>query len=360
MIKGIIAIKFAIIGLAVILFLISKRYISSKEITFPENSITLDTVEKSIKESESKIDNLVPNASKRIVWAKEKNKQTEYSLIYIHGYTGNRKEIAPIPEEVAKEMGMNLFETRFKGSGISERRKAFKGITIEDHLKDAYEALSIGKILGKKIVIMATSNGANYSFWLANKFPKSIAALVLFSPNIFPIDWRTNLVLWPFGKQLAYLFTGGYISTAMITRQKGEKNTSLTKEAKERVKQNSVHVDSLITMMEIIRQVRKFDYGQFKAPLLIFYSEGDSIVSVPAIKKFFDNYGIVANTSKKIVQVTGSTGTEHGLVGHGFGEHTIKPSVEIVSDYLRNHLKGQTSPQKQEIIRQTLDLSRKS
>ena len=61
---------------------------------------------------------LIPGTEKRLTWHDEEQ-QTEWSVVALHGFSASRQESAPLAELVAKQLGANLFETRFSGKSIS-------------------------------------------------------------------------------------------------------------------------------------------------------------------------------------------------------------------------------------------------
>lgn len=363
---------FVILGIfflsALIFFFIGPRMSLNEKLGFQEVKADIETVEKYITQQEDQISDLLKSDRKNIVWAGLPKKKTEYSLIYIHGYTGVPKEASPIPEQVAKEMGMNLYEARFKGSGQNDYRESFKGVSVQDHLRDAYEALSIGKILGKKVVIMGTSNGGPFATWLAARFPESIAALVLFSPNYHPRDIRTDLALGPWGRQIAYLVTGGYIGSDLVDNQWGsskkEKKVTSSK-IEEKVKQaierksEVSHYDSLMALMGIVGIVKTLDPSTFSMPYLSFYSKEDQIVSPEALEKFFNLYGTQTKATKQIVEVKGAIGTQHGGKMLGESGKSMTPfSIDMTIDFLKKYLKEKKEDIKsQKIIHKSIDLT---
>ena len=46
-------------------------------------------------------------------------RQTELALVYLHGFSASRQETAPLSEDLARQLGANLFVTRLSGHGRS-------------------------------------------------------------------------------------------------------------------------------------------------------------------------------------------------------------------------------------------------
>ena len=69
------------------------------------------------------------------------------------------QEIRPVPDEVAKNLGANLFFQRMKGHARpgAEMAKVYPN----DFVLDFAEAMAIGRRLGKQVIVIGVSNGCN-------------------------------------------------------------------------------------------------------------------------------------------------------------------------------------------------------
>src|SRR5258706_14686411 len=61
---------------------------------------------------------LKPNNEARIVWLDSSKTKTEYSIVYLHGFSASQEEGRPIHTNIAKEFGCNLYLSRLAGHGI--------------------------------------------------------------------------------------------------------------------------------------------------------------------------------------------------------------------------------------------------
>lgn len=290
--------------------------------------------EEYLLKEEAKVKNMVPNTHKQITWYSP-YQQTEYSLVYLPGYSSTRQEIQPIPEAVAKALKMNYFATRFKGNGIKGGADSYKGVTVQDHLEDAYEALMIGSIIGKKVVLMGTSTGATFAIWLADKFPDLVAGLIFVSPNHEPSDPLGNFMLGPFGKQLAYGVTREYLRSKSLYPSTSYKNKYMGLEYSSEVQ----HVDASIAMMGAVGITRKINPNSFAMPYLVFYSEKDIVISVKKLKEFFEKYGSKTHSSKEIVSLKGIRELwQHAPVGDFVDPNTSRAIIPEIVSFLRDNL----------------------
>ena len=110
-----------------------------------------DDLEAYLANEEHHFSDITPGAEKRIIWAGAAGARTPFAVVYLHGYSATSEEIRPVPDEVAKALGANLFFTRFTGHG---RGGAAMGqATAGDWINDTAEALAIGKRLGDKVIV---------------------------------------------------------------------------------------------------------------------------------------------------------------------------------------------------------------
>ena len=61
-----------------------------------------DDVDAYLAKSEADVRNLVPDHAKAVVWAGERGARTQYSVVYLHGFSATKEEIRPVPENPCK------------------------------------------------------------------------------------------------------------------------------------------------------------------------------------------------------------------------------------------------------------------
>ncbi|WP_185153452.1 alpha/beta hydrolase [Fulvivirga lutimaris] len=166
----------------------------------------LNELEKFVDEREAAIPNIKPNNEGRIIWNDSVHTKTEYSMVYLHGFSASQEEGAPIHEKLAKKYGCNLYLPRIAGHGLVEDEPMLN-LTAEQMMESAKEAIAIGMQLGEKVILLTTSTGGTYGLYLAENNP-SIAGIVLYSPNIDLYDESSYLLTKPWGLQMARLVVG--------------------------------------------------------------------------------------------------------------------------------------------------------
>jgi esterase/lipase len=257
----------------------------------------LATSEREISEANS----IIPGTEKRIRWYQgSSNIKTPYSVVYFHGFSATRQEIAPVGDLVADALQANLFETRLTGHG--QRRNALVGVRAEDWLDDAAEALAIGEAIGNEIIVMGTSTGATLALAMTDhpSFRK-VSHIILISPNFATRDSNSEFLTWPGGPQLASVVVGDTHSwTARNEEQALYWSTSYP-------------MDALVEMMRLVNYVRHKLPLRIEQSLLAIYSPADQVVDTERIIREFE----LANSPRKRLIAIPSTSDpgSHVLAG---------------------------------------------
>jgi len=176
-----------------------------------KESLTSDLteLENQISQAESSRLNIKEDNQARIVWYDSTQKEkTPYSVVYLHGFSASCGEGYPVNLDFAKRYGCNMYMSRLHGHGI-DTSDALVDLTPENYLESAKHAVNIGRQLGEKVILMSTSTGGTLSLAIAAENPW-INALILYSPNIDLVNKSTNILLKPWGIQIAKIFKGKY------------------------------------------------------------------------------------------------------------------------------------------------------
>jgi pimeloyl-ACP methyl ester carboxylesterase len=153
---------------------------------------------------------LKPDNEARIVWDDSLHRKTPYSVVYLHGFSASQEEGDPVHRNFAKKYGCNLYLSRLDAHGL-DTSEPLLTMTASGLWWDAKEALSIGKVLGEKVILVTCSTGGTLGLKLAATFPNDIFAVINMSPNIAINDDLAFLANNPWGLQIAQLvFDGKY------------------------------------------------------------------------------------------------------------------------------------------------------
>ena len=175
------------------------------EIEVPQ--ISLDALDRGIRERESQVPGLKPDNESRIIWYGEKFQKTPYVLLYLHGWSASYMEGDPVHRSIAQRYGANLYLPRLDGHGIDLGDNTFADITASSLMQSAANALGEAHLLGDSVIIVGTSTGGTLGLYLAGIDPL-ISSLVLYSPNVKIYDKSAALLDDPWGLQIGKLVTG--------------------------------------------------------------------------------------------------------------------------------------------------------
>ncbi|GAB3765177.1 alpha/beta hydrolase [Spirosoma pomorum] len=262
-----------------------------------EETITVDPdlvkLEQSITKSERNA-KLRPDNEARIIWADSSKKvKTPYSLIYLPGFTASWAEGDPVHKQLAKAFGCNLYLARTAGHGVNSP-DALEDMTPTTYAASAERALTIGKALGEKVVVIGTSAGGMLSLYLAAHHPE-IHGLILYSPCIATANSALQLVTKPWGKQLMSQIFGGEHVT--VTWHKPERA---------RYWLQTYHTNGLITLQTMLeRFMTPEQFRKVKQPVFLGYyykdeANQDKVVSVPAMLAMYDQLGTAVDQKRKV------------------------------------------------------------
>lgn len=218
---------------------------------------------------------IVEGARKRIRWARTPGERSAVAVVYLHGFSATRQEIAPVPARVADALGANLFEARLAGHGLDRDR--LSGVVAEDWLADGAEALAIGRALGDRIVLVGTSTGATLALAMARHPDFSgVDSLILISPNWGPAAAGAAIATGPWGPQLMQLLAGR------------ERSWEAANALQERYWTTRYPTLAVVEMMRLVNLADALTDEAAVPAALLMYSPEDDVVSVPALRAGFE------------------------------------------------------------------------
>lgn len=233
---------------------------------------SLEALDDWLAAEEARFDDITPGAERKIVWADATRKtRTPLALVYLHGFSASRPEVAPLCDDVARALGANLYYARLRGHG--RPGAALGEVTVAQWLADALEALDIADRLGERVVLIGTSTGGTLATWLAAR-PEArgrIEAMVLISPNFGPRDGRSRALTWPWGLQLAEASLGAERSWEPANPQMARYWTT------------RYPVRALLPMMALVELVEDLPPEAVDVRTLVIYSPHDTVLDTAPI-----------------------------------------------------------------------------
>ena len=292
-----------------------------REIAFQDSALP-DDLDIWLQMSEQQYSDIIPGAAKRIQWAGVKGAKTPLSVIYLHGFSASAEEIRPVPDEVAKALGANLFYTRLAGHG---RGSAAMGTAVSgDWLEDMAEAMAIGRRLGDRVLVISTSTGATLAAMAAADpdLSRNLAGVVLISPNFGLYSTGARVLDLPLARWWAPLLVGPIRSFTPLNDAQGKYWTT------------SYPTTALFPMAALVRAAKATDYSTAKAPALILYSPQDQVIDPTAIPPFAARWGGPVQLEPRQMQA-GDDPLSHVIAGDVMSPGQTEPVIDLIVQWAR-------------------------
>ncbi len=308
-----------LIAAAVVVFLAGPRTEVSTRITFDPAAIGED-IETYLKDREARFSDIRDGLQKQIVWAYPLSKaKTPISIIYIHGFSASLGEVRPLPDIVAERLGANLYYARLAGHGRTG--DAMGEATVEAWVNDMAEALEIGRRLGERVIVMATSTGGSLDTW-ATAQPRlinGVAGIVNISPNYGVNSPAAGLLTGPWAKQLAELAEG--------KRRSFEPVNDLHR----RYWTYEYPTAAILPMAELVKLANAAEIHNIQVPALFIFSEEDTVVDPEMTKTIAEKWG--ARTEIVLIEDSDDP-NNHVIAGDARSPSTTAEIADIVTDWI--------------------------
>lgn len=283
--------KYVLIALLVTVVLGTITYFAGPKVSFeqvnpelPKISASIDELDDYIEQKEADFENIKRENQSRIVWA-DTVRQTDYVLVYLHGFSAGPMEGAPLHTEVARRYGMNLYLPRLSRHGLDDVN-AFNDLTPAGLMNTAKEALAIGRKLGREVILMSCSTGGTLGIYLTAHH-SDIKAHIMYSPNIEIYDPTAKFMTGPWGEAIVRQVVGEYREP-----EKDEEDSDSVRLLKDRYWYDKYSVKGLVALQGLLDMTMKEEiFEMVKQPYFLGYyykndTAQDMTVSVEAMKQF--------------------------------------------------------------------------
>ena len=268
----------AILGIVFVISLFGPREPVDWEIYFSDAEIGQD-VDAYLAMREAETGDIMEGAQKEVIWAGAPGRVTPVSIVYVHGFSATKQEIRPVPDNVARDLGANLYYTRLTGHGRGGA--ALARATVNDWLNDVAEAVSIGRRIGEKVVIIATSQGGTMTGLSAIDpvLMRNVAGIVFVSPNFGLASPMSGLLTMPFARTIVPLMAGA------------ERSWQPFNEQHEKWWTTSYPTVALMPVAAAVRASASLPLSEVRIPAFFIYADSDTVVRADAIRRVADMWG---------------------------------------------------------------------
>ena len=228
---------------------------------------------------EAAFDDITPGVEKQVIWAGAPEAETEWAVLYIHGFSASAQEIRPVPDRVAEALGANLVFTRLQGHGRTG--EALAEATVAGWMADLAEALAVARKVGEKVLVISTSTGGTLAAAAAldKQLSKDVAALAFVSPNFGINNSAASLLTLPAAR---------YWLPPLVGR---ERSFEPANEGQATYWTTTYPSVAVLPMAALVKEVVALDFSATKIPALFWYSEEDQVVVPEATKAVAKAWG---------------------------------------------------------------------
>lgn len=282
-------------------------------------------LEEAIRLAEARFGDVRPASAKCILWADTgRRERTRLAFLYVHGFSAGPGETRPLPDRIAAAFGANLYFTRLTGHGRTG--EAMGEATMEAWLGDFAEALSIGRQIGERLVVIGCSTGAALATvaLAAPENRRDVGALVKLSPN-FRIRAAGGFLLHRrVAKPLVRLLVGPRRGFVPLNAAHAALWTT------------DYPVEALFPMARLVHLANRAPVETIDLPALFVRSPADQVVDARATDAIAARWG-----GPKAVIDPGPVGDPfaHVIAGDALSPATTEPLAQRITQWLAGVLR---------------------
>lgn len=268
---------------------------------------------------------------KEIIWADPGAKtKTPLSIVYVHGFSASKGEVRPLPDKIAAAFKANLFYTRLTGHG--QDGAAMASGSVNSWVNDYAEAVAIGRLIGDRVVVVATSTGAALATWAAAQpqLSRGVAAMVLISPNYGVQAAGAWLLTMPWGEQIAELLVGK------------ERAAKAKNDLQRRLWTMRYPSSALLPMAATMELAAAVSVEAIEVPTLFIFSDADKVVRPDLTRSIAARWG---GPNALLTVAESDDPSNHVIAGDAVSPSTTQLLADRVIGWLSLLEGGYLSPQ---------------
>lgn len=258
---------------------------------------------------------LRPGCAKRIVWAQAVETQTEWAVVYVHGFSATGEELRPLPDLVAQALGANLFFTRLDGHG--QDGPAMGRATLAAWQSDIAEAFEIARVIGRRVLFIGCSTGCPL-LTLALAGGEKAAGCAMISPN-FGLRHRVAQILLdlPGARHYGHFIAGKERAFDVISPAHGQYWTT------------RYPTKAVYPMGEAVRKAHGAKLEQIATPILVALNDADQVINPARARQVMRRWGGPV-THVPLIQGPDDDAMGHVMAGDIFSPKQTAPLAQRI------------------------------
>lgn len=276
-----------------------------------------------LRHSEAEVGDVLPHAEKRIQWAGAPGQKTPLAVVYLHGFSATAQEIRPVPDRVAQALGANLFFTRYTGHGRADPDALAQG-SVNAWLRDTAQALAIGRAIGDRVLIVATSTGATLAA-LALTQPdlrQDVAGAVFVSPNFGINDPRAALLTLPAAR---------YVLPPLLGARR---SWTPQNPAHARYWTTDYPSVAVLPVAAAVQAAQRADYSAVDLPLLAYFAPADRVVDATQTLALLPRWAGPV-TVRQVTLGPGNDPHSHVLAGQALSPGNTQAAITAILNWTK-------------------------
>lgn len=272
---------------------------------------------------EGALDDITPGTEKRVVWQGEPGVKTLLSIVYVHGFSATSEEIRPVPDNVAANLGANLHFTRL--TGHCRPGEAMPTALVQDWMDDVAEALEVGRRIGDKVIVIATSTGATLmaEAALQPEMMAGVKGIVMISPNFRINDPAAFALTLPAARHWVPSVAG---KTRSWQGQNESHDTYWT---------TTYPTTGLFQMAALVQHSRTLDHAAASHPVMFMFSDADDVVDHRVTREIANQWG--GDVSLSVVDLPqGNDINNHVIAGDILSPGFTDAASENILNWINN------------------------
>ena len=260
---------------------------------------------------------VTPGAEPKVTWGGAPGAVTDWSVLYLHGFSATRQETAPLAETVARALRATLVEPRLTGHG--RPGEALGRATVADWMTDGRQALALARAAGRRTVLIACSTGATLATAIALTDQPDGVTYAFLSPNYQVKNQSAQLLLLPWARTWVPWVVGA------------ERSWTPKNERHGRFWSRRYPTSALFPMMGLVHAVQNADLTRMQGRLLIFAHPDDPTVDTATTEAL-----LAQMTSAEVARGTvPGPGDRHVIAGDILAPARTATMAAEILDFLR-------------------------